>query len=117
MPHCIIEYSKSLEHSLSIDELVGSVHRGALASGLFEEGDIKTRAIPYACFQIGTGQHSSASFVHVTVRLLAGRSGGQKTKLSDAVLQSIRELNAQIGSITVEVVDMAIESYAKCVLA
>ncbi|MGK0305820.1 MAG: 5-carboxymethyl-2-hydroxymuconate isomerase, partial [Gammaproteobacteria bacterium] len=34
MPHCIIEYSKTLENKLSIKELVSLVHGSVFASEL-----------------------------------------------------------------------------------
>lgn len=116
MPHCIIEYSKPLEELIAIDELLKTVHRGALASGLFEEADIKTRAIAYANFQIGTDEANTASFAHITIRLLSGRSDTQKSNASRAVLQAVADLNAPIDSITVEVVEMPKGAYLKRLL-
>ena len=43
MPHCIIEYSAPLAAQIDIDELVQSVHQGALASELFEPSAVKSR--------------------------------------------------------------------------
>ena len=45
MPHCIIEYSQGVTDQIEIDDLVGAVHQGVLSSGLFDEYDIKTRAV------------------------------------------------------------------------
>ncbi len=71
MPHCIVEYSKDLESQVAPTKLVETVHQGALASGLFEASHIKTRAVAYDYFQIGT---EKSDFIHVTIRLHQGRT-------------------------------------------
>ena len=74
MPHCVIEYSQDVADRRAISDLVAAVHAGALASGLFPEYDIKTRAIGYCHHQTGL---THDSFVHVAIHLLDGRSDAQ----------------------------------------
>ena len=113
MPHCIIEYSANVAEQVSIDDLIDATHQGAMSSGLFEEYDIKTRAIAYR--QHRTGQ-TQDSFVHVTVRLLSGRDDQQKSQLSDKLLTAIEPLLPNVASVGVEICDMHRESYRKRVL-
>ncbi len=108
MPHCIIEYSEDLDNI--INEIISAVHDGACSSNLFEEGDIKTRAIPYKSYQVGT---SNSSFVHVSSRILLGRDSSQKLLLNTAIINNIKTLNLKGCSITAEAVDIQKESYAK----
>jgi 5-carboxymethyl-2-hydroxymuconate isomerase len=108
LPHCIIEYSENFKES--IDEIIYSVHRGALASGLFDESDIKTRSVSYENFQTGT---SKKSFIHVSSKILLGRSRDQKSELSNAILSQLKKLNFVSCSLTVEVIDIDKASYAK----
>lgn len=111
MPHCIIEHSSSLDAS----ELNHVVFQGALESKLFDpEGrDIKVRRIAYDDFQTGTERQD---FIHVTVRILSGRSDEAKLRLSHSVLEKLESLSLSDTSLTVEIVDMDRDSYAKRVV-
>lgn len=113
MPHCIIEYSSGVADCVEIDDLVGAVHQGVLSSGLFDEYDIKSRAVGYAHHRTGATRDS---FVHVTVRLLSGRDDAQKADLSEKVLAQIEPLLPAVVSVGVEICDMHRDSYRKRVL-
>lgn len=111
MPHCIVEHSAEIDGST----LIPLVHRGALESKLFEsEGsDIKVRAIPYSNYQTGS---VNIKFVHVTLKILSGRNLDQKLNLSQLVLENVEGLLSSDCSISVEVVDIDRDSYAKVVV-
>ena len=113
MPHCIIEYSSGVADCIEIGDLVAAVHQGVLSSGLFDEYDIKTRALAYAHHRTGSTRDS---FVHVTVRLLSGRDDAQKTDLSEKLLAQIEPLLPAVVSVGVEICDMHRDSYRKRVL-
>ncbi len=113
MPHCIIEYAKELEQSVSASELIDRVHAGAVACGLFQETDIKTRAVAYEHFRTGTG---TAPFIHVSMKILSGRTEQQKKHATQAVLDKLEALSVSPLSLTVEVRDMERETYSKRVL-
>ncbi|MEH6579798.1 MAG: 5-carboxymethyl-2-hydroxymuconate Delta-isomerase [Amphritea sp.] len=112
MPHCIIEYAKDLESAIHIPRLIQAVHAGALKSALFDEDDIKTRATGYEHYQTGNGD---LPFVHVTAKILSGRSEQQKAYLSRQILAELKSLQLASLSLTVEVSDMTRETYAKSV--
>ena len=111
MPHCIIEHSTEIEGST----LIPLVHGGALESELFdpEGSDIKVRAIPYLNYQTGS---VDINFIHVTLKVLSGRNLKQKSKLSHLVLEKLKTLSMSKCSISVEVVDIERDSYAKVVV-
>ena len=113
MPHVIIEHSDDVAGQIEINLLIDAVHNGTLASELFPEYDIKTRAIAYS--QHRTGQ-TRDSFVHVAVHLLSGRDDAQKARLSESVLAAIEPLLPQVVSVGVEICDIHRESYRKRVL-
>ena len=113
MPHCVIEYSQGITDQVEMDALLDAVHRGAMDSELFPEYDIKIRALGYE--QHRTGQ-TEDSFVHVAVHLLSGRSGVQKSMLSEYVLARVEPLLPKVISVSVEIVDIHRESYQKRVL-
>ena len=111
MPHCIIEHSANIDG----ETLVYSVYKGALESNLFEpEGsDIKVRAVPYSNFKTG---NVDIHFVHVTLKILSGRSVTQKTDLTHLVLKQLTTLKITNCSISVEVADIDRASYAKAIV-
>jgi len=115
MPHCIIEFSNALKKQIDIETLMDKVTEGSLTSGLFEAKDVKTRAIGFDYFQ-SAGQSEQADFIHVEVKLLAGRNKLQRKLLSKSVLDAILSLNLNKISITVEINDIDTQSYAKQVL-
>lgn len=113
MPHCIIEYSKSLENQLVPDDILQAVHNGTVASRLFSLADIKVRAIPYTWHYLAA---DTQDFIHVTVKILAGRTLEQKQILSKSILQALSVMSLSSISLTVEVCDIDAPSYSKLVL-
>lgn len=112
MPHCIVEYSKELESVVDPATLLQSVYAGALESELFTPVDIKVRAIAFDHFTSGSAEQG---FVHVTTKLLSGRSLELRTKLSNLILARLNVLFECPISLTVEIMEIEKESYAKCV--
>ncbi|MGR5357705.1 5-carboxymethyl-2-hydroxymuconate Delta-isomerase [Vibrio chagasii] len=111
MPHCIIEHSSTI----NAEQLNSKVFLGALNSELFEADgrDIKVRSIAYENYQTGTERED---FIHVTVRILSGRSDTDKVMLSETVMTQLLALSLSRASITVEVLDMDRNSYGKVVV-
>ncbi len=112
MPHCIIEYSANLAHTVKPSQLISAVYNGAFNAQLFEEHDIKVRAMCFDDYQSGSVK---ADFIHVIARILSGRSLEQRQSLSKAILAELKLLNCTATSLTVEVVDIERESYAKVI--
>ena len=112
MPHCIVEFSSSLDISPVL--LMEAVHHGVLESALFEPSHIKTRAVAYEHFQLA---ENCNDFIHVTIRLHHGRTTQQKQQLTKLVLRQLEKLSLKSTTITLETVDIDTESYAKAVIA
>lgn len=108
MPHNIIEYSAELEPH--IPEIIKAVHQGSLDAALFDEQDIKTRALAYQHARLA---QDSRFFIHVQGKLLSGRTPEQKKHLSHAILKQLTQLNLRAISLTVEILDIDKSSYAK----
>ena len=110
MPHCVIEHAASLDAGA----LVPAVFAAAKSAGLFEPdgADIKVRAIAYDHYLTGPAK---SDFVHVSIRLLSGRTVEQKQLLSQAVLAQLQTLALPRCSLTVEVIDIERASYAKVI--
>jgi 5-carboxymethyl-2-hydroxymuconate isomerase len=112
MPHCIIEYSAQLKNTVKPIQLISAVYNGAFTSELFESNDIKTRVICFDEYQAGSVK---ANFIHVIAKILSGRTLEQRNMLSHAILNELHMLNCSATSLTVEVVEMERESYAKVI--
>lgn len=115
MPHCIIEYASKLQSQIDVESLMDKVTEGSLKSALFELKDIKTRAIAYDYYQ-SAGQTDNADFIHIEVKLLAGRNMLQRKLLSKSILDSVLQLPLSKVSVTVEINDLDTECYAKQLL-
>lgn len=110
MPHLVLEYSDCVKETHAIDTLMKICHEAAFASGQFGEQDIKVRAYECANSLVG-GQ--PASFLHVTAKLLSGRSQEVKKKLTTAVLEALLAAGVTVSSLSVEALDIERESYSK----
>jgi len=112
MPHCTIEYAKPLEQQIHPDKLMSLVYQTTVESGLFEADNIKTRCLAFENYLRGD---AVLDFIHVTLRILSGRSIEQKRALSEAVLSVLKELRLPAVSLTVDVREMNRDTYAKYV--
>jgi 5-carboxymethyl-2-hydroxymuconate isomerase len=110
MPHIIIEYSSKLVKDEQVMEMIDAVHEAVKSTDLFKIDHIKTRAIPVHFYR--TGEHQGG-FLHVQLRIKAGRTSLQKKLLSGSVLSAVKEQGWLVHVITVEVIDMDTDSYAK----
>lgn len=113
MPHCIIEYAENISKTVPVIQLMDSVYLGALASGLFGAADIKTRAVSFSDCRT---ENKTADFIHVTARILSGRTPEQRAILAKLILSELNKLGLTAVSLTIEVVEMERSSYAKQVL-
>ena len=110
MPHLVIEYSREDYGSEGAASMLRAAHDGALASGLFTEGDIKVRA--YACDHCLVGG-APGSFIHVTVFLLSGRDAATQKKLAETVLDHLTEAGFSPSSLSVDCRGMDRAVYSK----
>lgn len=117
MPHLTIEYSSNLSTAIT-DALLRAVNHALFGTGQFEETDIKSRALAFDCFAIGTSD-SPRGFVAARLAILSGRSAEIKREIADvllAALESAIAAGAMELQISVEIVDVDRDSYAKAVV-
>lgn len=110
MPHVIIEFTQGLASDVQIEAMLDTMHTTIAATGLFHTSHIRIRAHPLTFHRCGG---SKTHFIHAQVRLHTGRDADQKRGLSDAVLATLRDQHWPAQVITVEVVEMDKEGYAK----
>jgi 5-carboxymethyl-2-hydroxymuconate isomerase len=113
MPHFVIEYSRDVEESHHISELVERAYKCGAASGVMQPEDIKVRARPYDHYRL---LEQGDSFVHVTVFLLEGRSDDQKQLVSKALVASLADYLPAVTSISADIRDMNATAYKKRLL-
>lgn len=119
MPHLTMEYTPNLTE-LDLAKTLLVLNQRLLISGHFgAEMDIKSRAIPVENFQVGTVS-ASRGFVHLKLALLSGRSSEVKKALSESLLVALQDAGTWPAGIevqlSVEVVDLDRDSYAKAVI-
>lgn len=110
MPHIIVEYAEQLADDIQIKAILQAVHRSITESGLFEADHIKTRAYPFREF---TNAGTSEPYIHIQARIKSGRDTENKKCLGNEILAGLRPLNIPASVITVEIIDMDRDSYAK----
>lgn len=110
MPHILIEYTAGLASDLLIESLLDELHAAISSTGLFEASHIRIRATPLRHYRCGGDKRH---FVHAQLRIHTGRSAAQKSTLSNTILTTLQQQQWPVEDITVEVVEMARESYAK----
>ncbi len=112
MPHCIIEYTRNIEKDIDLDKLIDVAFESVDQSGLFDRTAIKARAIGYDHFKSGQDRND---YIHISVKILAGRTTEQKKQLSDHMIKVIHPHIGNTKSLTVEIIDMDADSYGKLI--
>jgi len=117
MPHIVIEYTPNLV-DLPFDAMLADVTRRLAESPEVEnEADLKARVVCADWFRVGLAD-SHRGFIHVTVRIMAGRTEQAKQDFSRRVADGMLEHMPSFGPqmtvhLSVEVVDIERASYRK----
>lgn len=115
MPHLTLEYTANLQ-GFDARKVLLTLNQTLVASGQFEERDIKSRAIPLETFVIGTTP-GDRSFVHVVLAILSGRTDETKRQISESLLQILNKVVEQPTDshlqLCVEIQEIHRASYAK----
>ncbi len=73
MPHVTIEYSANLDGKVDMPALCDTVRKAMLATGIFELGAVRVRAIRCEAYSIADALPENA-FVDISLRMGEGRS-------------------------------------------
>ena len=118
MPHLTLEYTNNLGN-INPGRVLLALNHALAASGHFEDTDIKSRAIGFDTWRIGTTP-AEQGFVHVKLAILSGRSTLVKSELSTALLRVLRASCKGAADfpvqLCIEVQEIERASYAKEVL-
>ena len=114
MPHALIEYTEGLADDGQIESMLDALHTPIAATELFDEQHIRIRACPLHHYRHGGEKRP---FIHAQLRIHKGRTIEQKRTLSSEVLATLCAQQWDAEVVTVEVVEMERESYAKFSMA
>jgi 5-carboxymethyl-2-hydroxymuconate isomerase len=117
MPHLVLEYTANVGPPVDPGALFAQLHQALARTAAVDLAACKSRALALDVYHVGAGGPEQA-FVHLEVRLLAGRLPAEKRRIAQACLEilaayyaaSLESLQLQL---TVEVRDMERESYLK----
>lgn len=90
MPHVTVEYTANLKPDADIPGLLLKINSTLIAQeGVFPVGGIRSRAIELIDYRVADGSEDDA-FVHVTVKIGAGREEAVKKRAFDALFEAIK---------------------------
>lgn len=121
MPHIIIEHSKDI---LAIEELFKKIPEilESHKEGNFALEACKARAISFDKYMVGSKNQDNSAFLHVSVKILEGRSLEVKTKVAKEIADYItkflkqQNLKKERVDLSVDLIDMTKETYQKITL-
>jgi 5-carboxymethyl-2-hydroxymuconate isomerase len=100
MPHFLIDCSADILKDTTQTQVMTAVHEAAVASSLFDSGDIKIRVRPFDEYMVG---ESEEPFIHVFSHIMQGRTTEQKAKLSRKVVEALVSMFPEIRFIAMNV--------------
>lgn len=112
LPHIVCHYSAGQEMP-PVRTILKELHRIAASTGVVRAEDLKSRAQAFRDYLIAGEERS---FFHVSLYLLAGRSGPQKERLSVELRAGLVALLPGTHSISVDIRDMDPDAYKKRLL-
>ncbi|MGM9922768.1 MAG: 5-carboxymethyl-2-hydroxymuconate Delta-isomerase [Bacillus sp. (in: firmicutes)] len=96
MPHVIVEYTDNLKADAKIPVLLKKINEALAARGnVFPVGGIRSRAVELHDYCIADGESDDA-FVHVTLKIGAGRAETVKKAICDELFRLMKDHFAAI---------------------
>ena len=108
MPHIIVEHTDDVKN---VAELISDLHHSLAAQETVTLNAIKSRAMVVQDAYVG--DTPNGSMIHVTLKLLSGRSGELRAKMTRDLFSVIKEKVSANISVTVESIELHNESYQK----
>jgi len=90
MPHLTIEYSGNLDARLDLSQFCDALHAAMLATGLFETGAVRVRALPARAYAIADRLAENA-FVDMSLRVGQGRSPSELKAAGEQIYAAARQ--------------------------
>jgi len=98
MPHLIIEHSSDIKKSAI--KTLGSEVQSIMASiteGNFDPDQCKVRDYSFDEYLVGKIDQSKSSFIHITIKILSGRTVEARKKLSEKTMLAAKKLYSELS--------------------
>ncbi|MGE4312657.1 MAG: 5-carboxymethyl-2-hydroxymuconate Delta-isomerase [Pseudobdellovibrionaceae bacterium] len=114
MPHITLEYSESLKGHFELHTLLRRMHEELASFPTVDKHKIKTRAVALTDCIVGNDDDPD-QMMHVTVKLLEGRSVELRRTIGEALQKVVKShlLSDLYCSVTVHILEMDRETYAE----
>lgn len=120
MPHIIIEHSANFTKN-SVDLMKKEIPQimAKITEGDFDADQCKCRSHSFDEYLVGSTDQSSASFLHVTIKILSGRTIEVRKKLSMQVMEFAKKIFENLDlkdkrcDLSVDITEMNKENYQK----
>jgi 5-carboxymethyl-2-hydroxymuconate isomerase len=90
MAHVIVEYTANIRNEAGVPKLLQTINETLIAQhGVFPIGGIRSRAVELADYRMADGAADYA-FVHVTLKIGAGREPSTKKRVCDELFDAIK---------------------------
>lgn len=95
MPHFTMEYSANLDDAVDFPALCKAVHETILATGLFELGAIRVRALRAEAYAVADLLPQNG-FIDMSFRVGRGRSDVEKRETGEAIFATVTRFLAPL---------------------
>lgn len=85
MPHLILEYSNNIITTENFNQLFDKLHHLLEKELPTQLSSCKSRCMAHSLFFIGDQDENNA-FVHLTIKILAGRADAKKSQIGEKIL-------------------------------
>ncbi len=120
MPHIIIEKSQDISYQETLEFLTKiQEEMSRIEGGNFSVKACKGRIIEFENYVVGTKNQNSSSFLHVTIKILEGRTREIKINLAKKIAEistnflESQSLGKENKDLSVDIVDMNKDCYQK----
>lgn len=97
MPHFYAECTENIRKDAELPTLFAKVNTALANTGIFPLGGVRSRAIWLDTWQMADGKNDYA-FVHMTLKIGAGRSLAEKQKTGEMLFELIKSHFADLGA-------------------
>jgi 5-carboxymethyl-2-hydroxymuconate isomerase len=92
MPHLIIEHSSDISSSSVISLQKNILKAMPSLEGSFDPDQCKCRIFSFDEYLVGNLDNKNSSFIHITIKILSGRSLEAKKKLAEEIFKQAKEV-------------------------
>ena len=94
MPHVVLEFSNNISEKKHLPELLKQCQQILVPHLPTQLASCKSRTIEYNCFLVGDG-HPKNAFVHLSIKILAGRTEETLYKIGSFLMTLLKEYFAE----------------------